>query len=117
MNALIYFLIWAVFIFFMMRLGCGAHVMGHGHRRTEHGDGDGGRRTSPGGLLWVPPPTDVDPVCRKTVDTDTAKSSVHDGSVYYFCSRDCREKFEAAPDQFVGSGSREPHPQLENSHV
>ncbi len=31
MNSLIYFLIWGGLFFLMMRFGCGAHVMGHGH--------------------------------------------------------------------------------------
>ncbi len=30
-----------------------------------------------------------------------AKPSVFDGIVYYFCSRDCREVFEAAPHTYV----------------
>ncbi len=41
MEALLYFAVWAAFIFLMMRFGCGAHVMGHGHRETKkHGRGD-----------------------------------------------------------------------------
>ena len=40
MSALSYFLIWAVIIFLMMRFGCGAHVMGHGHGKIKHGGGD-----------------------------------------------------------------------------
>ena len=31
MEALLYFALWAGFIFLMMRFGCGAHIMGHGH--------------------------------------------------------------------------------------
>ena len=33
MQTLVYFLVWGAFIFFMMRFGCGAHVMG-GHRHA-----------------------------------------------------------------------------------
>ena len=29
MSTLVYFLGWGAFIFFMMRFGCGAHIMGH----------------------------------------------------------------------------------------
>ena len=39
MEALVYFVIWGVFIFLMMRMGCGSHVMGHSHR---HGGADAG---------------------------------------------------------------------------
>jgi len=103
MEALVYFIFWGALIFLMMRFGCGAHVLGHG----EHlADREGGRQGGGGeGLHWVPPETDTDPVCGKTVRTDVAKPSVHDGTVYYFCSRECREVFEAAPQLYVGSRS------------
>lgn len=117
MDTLIYFLIWAVVIFLMMRLGGGAHVMGHGHRQAKHDAGDrkdGGDGES---LRWVPPDKDIDPVCGKSVGTDWAKPSVHDGSVYYFCSRECREMFEAAPEQYVGTGAEKPRSKLEDLHA
>ncbi|WP_372071499.1 YHS domain-containing protein [Tistrella mobilis] len=119
MNALFYFLIWAVIIFVMMRFGCGAHVMGHGHGKAKHGDANHSRQKNAEELRWIPPTKDVDPVCGKTVSTDKAKPSVHDGSVYYFCSRECRERFEAAPEQYVGPGAKTetPTPQLEDRHV
>lgn len=116
MDALLYFLFWAVFIFVMMRFGCGSHIMGHGHGKAGHGDSAQKHSKTTDDLRWVPPVSDVDPVCNKTVRTDAAKSSVHDGTVYYFCSRDCRELFEAAPGLYVGG--REPDRQkLEHSHV
>lgn len=123
MNTLFYFLIWGVLIFLMMRFGCGAHVMGHGHGERKHGDANHPQNDDSEGLRWVPPAKDVDPVCGKTVDTERSKSSVHDGRVYYFCSRDCREVFEAAPAQHVGSDAGHPSSQpdtptqLENRHV
>ena len=36
MSTLVYFLIWGAFFFFMMRFGCGAHIMGHG--KSHHHD-------------------------------------------------------------------------------
>jgi YHS domain-containing protein len=111
MDALFYFLIWGALIFLMMRFGCGAHVAGHGH---HGGKGDDTGPTK--GLRWIAPKTDTDPVCIKTVRTDDAKSSVHDGSVYYFCSRDCREIFEAAPDQYLGRNAEVTHQHPEPSH-
>lgn len=100
MEALLYFAFWALFLFLMMRFGCGAHVLGH---RRPHDDRDA---ASPGDteLRWIPPETDRDPVCGKSVRTDAAKSSVHRGTVYYFCSRECREIFEASPDEYLDSG-------------
>ena len=99
MEATLYFIILAALFLLMMRYGCGAHVMGHGH-----GHGEGSKKheqAGPAGLRWMPPASDIDPVCGKTVSTDTAKPSIHDGHVYYFCSQDCRERFEAAPDTYV----------------
>ena len=31
MPTYLYFLLWGAFFFMMMRFGCGAHIMGHGH--------------------------------------------------------------------------------------
>ena len=106
MEALLYFILWAGLIFLMMRFGCGAHVMGHGHgRREEHEPhGSGMPQTGEGGR-WMPARTEIDPVCGKTVDTATAKSSVHAGSAYYFCSTEHRADFEADPERYLGGKS------------
>lgn len=114
MEALLYFALWAGLIFLMMRVGCGAHVMGHGQDRKSTGSAPGIVGTPE--LRWVPPEKDMDPVCKQIVTTNKAKPSVHAGSVYYFCSRECREIFEAAPDQYVGIGDAS-QKKLEHSHV
>lgn len=117
MSGILYLVLWAAVFFVMMRFGCGSHASGHGHGKTNQiGDAHGSDAASEN-LRWIPPPKDVDPVCGKSVGTDHAKSSVFDGTVYYFCSRDCREIFEAAPDEYVGAKSKEPRPQLEHQHV
>lgn len=93
MGTLLYFLIFAGLFAFMMRSGCGSHVMGHrGHHSGAHG-GD-----QPGAAAKA-----TDPVCGMTVDTATAKTAVHAGQTYYFCSESCRSKFEAAPQKYVGA--------------
>ncbi len=110
MENLIYFGVWAAVIFFMMRFGCGAHIMGgHSHvSRTNENESEP--------LRWEAPEQDKDPVCGKMIRTRTAKSSVHNGSVFYFCSRECREIFEAAPDLYTGDNSIDHEaPQLEHS--
>jgi len=108
MEALIYFVAWGALIFLMMRFGCGAHVMGHGgsHSGMAHRED---HRSPAEGLRWMAPEMDVDPVCGMTVRTKGARSSVYEGQVYYFCSQDCREKFEAAPQTYLKT-----KPQLEN---
>lgn len=117
MEALLYFALWAGLIFLMMRFGCGSHVMGHGqgHDDEKTTRGEPGKAGGPS-LRWVPPTKDVDPVCGKSVATDKARSSVYAGSVYYFCSRECREIFEAAPDQYLGGGGPNPS-KLEHTHA
>ncbi|MBU4529314.1 MAG: YHS domain-containing protein [Hoeflea sp.] len=97
METILYFLFWAGLIFIMMRFGCGAHVMGHGNPATTR-DRPSGSKTD---VRWTAPETDTDPVCGISVQTRNAKSAVHDGHVYYFCSRECRERFEAAPDSYL----------------
>lgn len=114
MEALLYFALWAGLIFLMMRFGCGAHVMGHDHGRGGSREKD----ASPGAekLRWIPPEADVDPVCGKTVRSQSAKPSVHDGMVYYFCSRECRERFEAAPDLYLRPKAAAPPEHLDHTH-
>jgi YHS domain-containing protein len=92
MDSLIYFLVVAGLFFFMMRFGCGAHVMGHGHRHGGHSGHDNQQN---------PPARTTDPVCGMTVETASAKSSLHQGRAYYFCSATCRDKFEASPETYA----------------
>jgi len=111
MDALLQLLLFGGLMFLMMRFGCGAHMSGH---RRKHGTQDGAKNggccaTATGNsdpaaeseagnaVTWAPPEKDRDPVCGETVLPAKAKSTVHDGQVFYFCSRDCREIFEAAP--------------------
>lgn len=98
MGTIGYLLFWAVLFFVMMRFGCGAHVMGHHHHR--HRDAPPG---GPGNGPWSTPAEARDPVCGKIVPTTGAKSSIWEGHAYYFCSQDCRDKFEATPRTFLGS--------------
>ena len=113
MEALLYFIIWAAAIFVMMRFGCGAHVMGHGRNHGQTGESP--KMETPE-LRWIPPKTDIDPVCEKVVSTNEARATVHAGNVYYFCSRECREVFEVAPELYIGDRDGK-QPNLEQSHA
>ena len=85
-------LLWGGVFFVMMRYGCGAHMMG-GHGHGGHGGHDD---ATPGGGA-------KDPVCGMSVDPQKAvAAAVRDGKTYYFCSTSCRDKFEQAPDKYVG---------------
>jgi transcriptional regulator GlxA family with amidase domain len=43
------------------------------------------------------------PVCEMAVDPKLAPKSAYKGKAYYFCSREHKEQFEAAPDKFTNA--------------
>ena len=43
----------------------------------------------------------VDPVCGMKAQPERAKSAVHAGTTYYFCSTGCVAKFKADPDKYL----------------
>lgn len=46
-----------------------------------------------------------DPVCGMTlVEKDAAASIQHEGKTYYFCSDQCRERFQANPGAYAEKG-------------
>ena len=114
MEALVYFVLWAAAIFLMMRLGCGVYVMGLGKLQnlSEADAADKG-----GARHWHAPERAVDPVCRRRIVTASAKTSVFEGEIYFFCSRECREIFEAAAELYVNGSSSGPERPAEASHV
>ena len=116
MGTLLYFAIFAGLFFLMMRFGCGSHVMGHGHGDREGHAGHGAGAPREGAAGWQPPVTEVDPVCRMTVRTETAKSAVYKGRVYYFCSAEHRDQFEASPERYAGVQPASEAKSMEHSH-
>ena len=88
MDGLISLLVFAGLFYFMMRFGCGAHMV-HGHGRHEGHDHRSGL------------PSDTDPVCGMSVAADRGYAKVLDGRSYRFCSRNCLDKFEAKPEQYL----------------
>ena len=45
----------------------------------------------------------IDPVCGMDVEERDAKErATFEGQTYYFCSSDCREEFEQAPEDYIG---------------
>jgi len=111
MESLLYFLFWAVIFYLMMSKGCGTHA---------HGRTTGAKQTLKQGsaeLYWEPPVKDLDSVCRKHIFTEDAKSSVYQGKVYYFCSRECREVFETAPEIYLSEQALLVPQTKERSHV
>ncbi len=119
MDTVLQILLFGGLMFLMMRFGCGAHMFGRGRghgKDPEAGERGGSCGNAAGGkadkkadenalLRWTPPEMDVDPICGETIPTYGAKSSLHDGLVFYFCSHDCREKFEADPGRYPAAGT------------
>jgi YHS domain-containing protein len=106
LKSLGWLLLWGGLFFVMMRYSCGAHMMGgHGHEgHGGHGD------ATPGGDT-------KDPVCGMTVNSQkAAAASVRDGKTYYFCSGSCRDKFEQAPEKYVGSTAQREQQQGGHHH-
>lgn len=43
-----------------------------------------------------------DPVCRMDVDPeDSAGDSIYLGETYYFCSAECKQKFDEHPQEYA----------------
>ena len=89
MDGLLTFLIFAALFYFMMRFGCGAHMVhgrgadgGHG---AEHPDAD----------------KHIDPVCGEEVPTKEGYGKMHSGRLYRFCSRRCLDAFDAEPQRYT----------------
>jgi len=111
MESLLYFLFWALIFYLMMRTGCGPRTPGNRHSPDQ-------RQSSVSDeLYWVPPVKDRDPVCGKNIRTRSAKPSVYQGKVYYFCSRECREVFEAAPAIYLQEAANSAASAREHVHV
>lgn len=44
----------------------------------------------------------IDPVCKMTVNENTAKiKSEYGGKTYYFCAPACKKKFDAEPAKYA----------------
>ncbi|MGH7713305.1 MAG: YHS domain-containing protein [Gemmatimonadaceae bacterium] len=46
-----------------------------------------------------------DPVCGMLVDPESAAYSTFQGSMYYFCTPECRDLFEANPSRYAAKGA------------
>jgi len=45
----------------------------------------------------------IDPVCGMEVDESTTKEKgMHEGTTYYFCSKECKDEFEVSPEDYIG---------------
>lgn len=45
----------------------------------------------------------IDPVCKMTVDENTARfKTEYKGETYYFCAPGCKKAFEGNPEEYLG---------------
>ncbi len=85
MDGVFSFLLFAVFFYLMMRLGCGSH-MSHGHHKD----------TSSNKVEPI-----IDPVCHKVVDPEKGYGKLHEGELYRFCSKHCLDEFDQRPEKYI----------------
>jgi len=45
----------------------------------------------------------IDPVCGMSVNPDKAEKATYQGETFYFCSMNCKDKFEAQPADYAES--------------
>ncbi|MEW6409635.1 MAG: heavy metal translocating P-type ATPase [Nitrospirota bacterium] len=51
----------------------------------------------------------TDPVCKMNIeDKDAATTSAHKNTTYYFCSKNCKDKFDKDPEAFLMEKAAEP---------
>ena len=94
MEGLFTLLLYAGLFYFMMRFGCGRHMV--------HGHGGHGKSEEAGHGQHAPPASrSIDPVCGMEVAPDTGYTKMYAGSEYRLCSRACLDKFEARPQQYA----------------
>ncbi len=101
MSGLLSFLLFGALFFFMMRLGCGAHVGHGGHSPQRESKIDQTVSASTQHVLDA----GVDPVCGMKVEPDTGYASVYQNRAIRFCSRDCLDKFETQPQRYLSAGA------------
>lgn len=86
MEGLLYLLLFALLFYVMMRFGCGAHMIHGGH---------GGHDQHTAGS------DSTDPVCGMEVSADSGYTKMYQSAQYRFCSRNCLDKFDANPQQYL----------------
>ena len=89
MEGLSSLLLFALFFYFMMRFGCGAHMV---HGKHDHSEKEGENNQ-----------THIDPVCGMEIDSSEGYGKMHNDQLYRFCSRKCLDEFDENTDQYVNA--------------
>lgn len=122
-------LVLGVLAYFMFGSGRGGFGHGGGHGGFGlggfglgghgHGGHGGSSRDEGSNTTAQPPAAVIDPVSGAAVRAADAMTSVYRGQVYYFASKENRDRFEASPEEFAAkatsgatgpdASSRRPH--------
>jgi YHS domain-containing protein len=87
MDGLLSFLLFAGLFYFLMRFGCGAHMVHGGHgAHSKHKNQK---------------PDHIDPVCGMEVGIEKGYGEMYEGTLYRFCSKKCLDKFDADPPRYL----------------
>lgn len=82
--------------------GVGGLLGGMGHGGHAGGGGHGGYGEQPDSVAAAnAPEAAVDPVGGEAVRTAQALTSLYQGKIYYFASKENRDRFEAAPQEYA----------------
>ena len=100
MEGILWLLVFGALFYFMMRYGCGAHMV-HGHGGHDAGSvgahgGHEGHAAQRGIGATV-----RDPVCGMEVAANAGYSRVYGGRDYRFCSQQCLDRFNAEPVRYA----------------
>jgi YHS domain-containing protein len=104
MESLLSILLFVAFFYLMMRFGCGAHMLsnaggGCGHSSHSHNKTDD-ESSQP--VISDSKRNARDPVCGMEIETARATASTKYGAnTFYFCSKECYERFKERPDYFA----------------
>lgn len=100
MEGLLWLLVFGALFYFMMRYGCGAHMV-HGH--GGHGAGSMGAQGGHEGHAAQrgTGATVRDPVCGMEVTANAEYSRVYAGRDYRFCSQQCLDRFNSEPARYA----------------
>jgi len=95
MEGLATLLFYALIFYFLMRFGCGAHLIhGHNHQEDSHDEDE----------QHV-----LDPVCGKEVNSNQGYGIMYKEQLYRFCSRRCLEQFDEQPALFTRQHKGDKH--------
>lgn len=99
MGGILWLLVIAVLFYFMMRFGCGAHMVHGGHAAGNEGGMD---HRGHGGVKESSQDINIkDPVCGMRFPASTGYSRMYQGQEYRFCSKKCLDQFDAEPARYV----------------